>query len=115
MYCATSKSRTSPAKRVGNAEASKRLMAEMPERPATRFAQALGTSLPTGLTMPSPVMTTRRRLTWMLLACEGERRLAPAGLPLRGRASALRVRLHVVDGLLHRGDLLGFLVRDLGL
>src|SRR5690606_23711208 len=94
-----SKSRTSPAKRVGKVEASKRVTGPMPDRPARMLAQACGTSLPTGLTIPSPVTTTRRRVMW---------NADPKG-------SGLRVRLDVVDGLLDGRDLLGFLVRDLGL
>src|SRR5262245_854790 len=50
--------------------------------------------------MPSPVTTTLRRCTAM------------DSVPPR---SGLGVRLHVVDGLLDRGDLLGVLVRDRGL
>ena len=62
MYWAMSKPLTSPAICAGNADASKRVIRSMPERPATRFSQAEERSLPTGLTMPRPVMTTRRRL-----------------------------------------------------
>src|SRR5690606_17787967 len=81
--------------------------------------QADGTSFPTGDTTPSPVITTRRRLTYLLLA----RFRQKAGAPGRSRSarpscarrrSALRIRLHVIDRLLDRRDLLGFLVGNLG-
>src|SRR5690606_24113418 len=94
-----SKSRTSPANRVGKVDASNRVTGPMPDRPARMLVQACGMSLPTGLTIPRPVTTTLRRV--MSSA-------APEG-------SSLRVGLDVVDGLLDAGDLLGFLVRDLGL
>src|SRR3546814_4207220 len=55
-----SKSRTSPAIRVANAEASKLVIGPMPERPLTMLSQAEARSLPTGDTMPMPVITTRR-------------------------------------------------------
>src|SRR5690606_37222066 len=93
-----SKSRTSPAKRVGNEEASKRVTGPMPDFPARMFDQACGMSLPTGLTIPSPVTTTRRRVM---------SNADPKG-------SGLQVSLDVVDRLLDGRDLLGFLVRDLG-
>ena len=60
--CAGSKSRTSPAMRVGNVLASKCVTGPMPLLPARMFFHAVATSLPTGLTMPSPVTTTRRLL-----------------------------------------------------
>src|SRR4249920_1079188 len=69
-------------------------MPVMPDRPATTLCHASSTVLPTGLTMPSPVTTTRR---WDKLRLLRE------------------VALDVVDGLLHGGDLLGVFVRDLGL
>src|SRR5690606_5871774 len=94
-----SKSRTSPAKRVGNEEASKRVTGPTPDFPAMMLDQACGMSLPTGLTIPSPVTTTRRRVM---------SNADPKG-------SGLRVGLDVVDRLLDGRDLLGFLVRDLGL
>src|SRR4029453_17974264 len=59
---AGSNSRTSPAMRVGNVLASKCVIGPMPLVPATIARHAVGTSLPTGLTMPSPVITTRRLL-----------------------------------------------------
>src|SRR6185312_12610035 len=127
-YCVGSKSRTSPAMRVGNVEASKCVIAPMPLFPAVMFAQAVATSLPTGLMMPRPVTTTRR-----LLMFEPALNSAGLGNPYggvcfrtpktkaapRGRSSwccrsrensSLDVGLDVVDRLLHGRDLLGFLV-----
>ncbi|CFO65559.1 Uncharacterised protein [Bordetella pertussis] len=60
MYWVTSKSLTSPAMCVVSGVGSKREMRLMPERPLTILSQALAMSLPTGLTIPRPVMTTRR-------------------------------------------------------
>src|SRR5438552_3965146 len=57
-----SKSRTSPATRAGRAEASKRVIGPMPERPATRLSQFASMPVPSGVTRPSPVTTTRRRV-----------------------------------------------------
>jgi hypothetical protein len=62
IQSAASNPLTSPAMRVGNVELSKRVIAPMPERPATRLDQPVSTSLPTGEIRPSPVMTTRRLL-----------------------------------------------------
>src|SRR5690606_39876004 len=60
MYSVTSKPLTSPAIWLLSTEASKRVTRPMPERPWMRLSQAVWTSLPTGDTMPNPVMTTRR-------------------------------------------------------
>src|SRR5689334_6959053 len=92
IYGETSKPFTSPAIWLARREGSKRVMRVMPDLPARQFCQASATVLPIGQTAPSPVTTTLRRVTL-----------------------ALAVRLDVVDRLLHRGDLLGLLVRDLGL
>ena len=46
---------------LGGHEGSKRLILDMPEVPARMPAQASATVLPTGETMPNPVMTTLRR------------------------------------------------------
>src|SRR6266404_5862548 len=97
-YGATSKFLTSPAIWLVRREASKRVMRVMPPVPASAASQACATLLPSGLTMPRPVRTTLRRLT------------SSGGL-----ASGLGVRLDVIDGLLHGGDLLRFLVGNLGL
>src|SRR5688572_6583997 len=98
MYGATSKPFTSPAIWLERREGSKRVTRVMPDLPATALCQASATVLPSGQTMPRPVTTTLRRLTsWW------------------GAGLGLGVRLDVVDGLLHRRDLLRFLVRDLGL
>src|SRR5579883_109592 len=60
MYCAGSKSLTSPAIFVGKLLASKCVIGPMPLLPASTLPHALATSLPTGETMPRPVTTTRR-------------------------------------------------------
>src|SRR5581483_5989422 len=98
MYGATSKSFTSPAIWLARREAPKRVMRAIPPLPPSAASQACATLLPMGLTMPRPVRTTLRRLT--------------SGGAL---ASGLGVRLDVIDGLLHGGDLLRFLVGNLGL
>ena len=54
-----SKSFSSQAKWTGNSLASNCLMSSAPDSPAIRFAQVVSTSLPSGVTMPSPVTTTR--------------------------------------------------------
>jgi len=56
--------------RVGNVEASKLVIGPMPLLPAVMFAQAVATSLPTGLTMPRPVTTTLR---FMVHLCDRPR------------------------------------------
>src|SRR5206468_2536652 len=62
-----SKSRTSPAMRAGSAEASKRVIGPMPERPATRLSQFASMPMPSGVTRPRPVTTTRRRVPFRTL------------------------------------------------
>src|SRR5262245_25397309 len=96
MYGATSKPFTSPAIWLARRDGSKRVMRVTPEVPASARSQASETLLPSGLMMPSPVTTTLRRVTESV-------RLG------------LRVRLDVIHRVLHGGDLLGFLVGDLGL
>ena len=55
-----SKPFTSPAMRVGNVDASNRVIGPMPLLPATIAAQDSSTPIPTGETRPRPVTTTRR-------------------------------------------------------
>ena len=55
-----SKPFTSPAMCALNALGSKREIRPIPDRPQTILSQAVAMSLPTGLTMPRPVITTRR-------------------------------------------------------
>src|SRR3990170_4997560 len=93
-----SKPLTSAAKRVGYLAASNLVMGPMPDRPSPMAVQNSSTVFPTGVTAPSPVMTTRRSLT------------AP---PPRSDQPLRRVVLDVLDGVSHRRDLLGILVRDL--
>src|SRR5574337_18958 len=98
-YCSTSNPLTSPAKRQAKADASKRMIGAMPERPASRLAQPSATVLPTGLIRPRPVTTTR-------LLMRGNRS-SPTS------RSGLLVAGGVIDRVLHGGDLLGVLVRNL--
>ena len=56
-----SRSSTSPAMRLRSAEASKRVIGPMPERPAFSASQNTGTPVPTGAATPRPVTTTRGR------------------------------------------------------
>jgi hypothetical protein len=51
-----------PAIRVGKALVSKSSISEIPELPSQTFFQASSSRLPTGDTMPIPVITTRRLL-----------------------------------------------------
>src|SRR6476659_6271402 len=94
----------------------------MPERPLVTASHADSRELPTGETMPMPVTTTRRLLMAgapLALYCvrgPEKHRAAQARPRLSARwGSGLDVGLDVVDRLLHGGDLLGFLVRDLAL
>src|SRR5919109_114777 len=69
--------------------ASNLVMGPMPDLPCVSADQNSSTVLPTGVSAPRPVTTTRRGLT------------------------ALGVVLDVLDGVAHRHDLLGILVGDL--
>src|SRR5712692_9211192 len=101
MYGATSKFFTAPAIWLARREGSKRVMRVIPDFPASALSQASWTLLPRGQTTPRPVTTTLRRFTYR------SGRLGPQ--------LTLGVGLDVIDGLLHGGDLLGFLVGNLGL
>ena len=59
MNCSGSKFFTSPANRVENAEASKRVIGRMPLVPAHNASQFACVPMPTGDTSPTPVTTTR--------------------------------------------------------
>src|SRR6266850_2059318 len=100
-YAATSKFFTSPAIWLESGLASKCVMRPMPDLPARTLDQASATVLPIGQTIPNPVTTTRRRL-----------KSTPA---VGGESGFLGVSVHVVDGLLDRGDLFSFLIRNLRL
>src|SRR5580704_13352324 len=102
MYWLTSKSRTWPPKRAGNADTSKRVIGPMPLSPRSTVSHAEATVLPTGDTMPRPVTTTRRLLTRDPYGL-GE------SLETSGFAAAL---VDVVDRLVNGGDLLGVFVRN---
>ncbi len=60
MYLSGSKPLISPAMRVGIWLASNRVIGPIPDRPARREAQNSSAVLPTGVTAPAPVITTRR-------------------------------------------------------
>src|SRR5580698_1702933 len=53
---------------VGNS-----VMKSTPDRPASRLCQKVGTSFPTGVTTPSPVTATRRRMDGASLGGEEAR------------------------------------------
>src|SRR5688572_20062856 len=83
-------------------------------------AHAVSMVLPTGETIPSPVTTTRRRVTvlpqrklneeaWRALAPAGH----PAGAPAESGSGLGPMLVDVVDCLLDGGDLLGILVGNL--
>src|SRR6478735_8836868 len=114
--------------RDGNALASKRVMRSMPERPATIADHASSTPMPTGETMPRPVTTTRRR-DMLTLLNSGTLRLGavqalgkapcrdpsgePPGSP-RAKELFFQVGADVIDCLLHRRDLFGVVIGNLG-
>src|ERR1700756_2380 len=102
MYWLTSKSRTDPPMRTGNADSSKRVTGPMPLCPRRMASQADLTVLPTGDTTPRPVTTIRRLLIRFLYGALFE----------SGLAAAL---VDVVDGLVDGSNLLGILVRDFDL
>src|ERR1700752_621968 len=81
--------------RVGRGLASNRVMGPIPDFPCVSAVQNSSAVLPTGVTAPAPVMTTRP---------------ASPGPSVR---PPLRVLLDVADGVPDRGDLLRVLVRDL--
>ena len=55
-----SKPLTSPAMRLENLLASKRVIGAMPERPASSACQVSSVPMPTGVTRPTPVTATLR-------------------------------------------------------
>src|SRR5690606_4953408 len=139
----------SPAMVDGRPSASNCVIGPIPLTPFSRLFHDVGQSLPTGVTMPSPVMATRRLLmiqTWIrrknAAAQDGVRRRLGIGservsqsTPARGSpsivlketcefdeaAGAMRVRSGAgvfpdeIDGLFYSGNLLGILVRNLGI
>src|SRR5687768_4283276 len=102
IHWSGSKFLTSPAKRVENADASKRVMGPMPVTPPQRASQFASVPIPTGETRPMPVTTTR---LLKIPPCPCPRREAPLLL--------LGVRLDVFHRLLDARDLLGVLVGNL--
>src|SRR5207253_5796222 len=71
MYCRGSYPFTSQAKCTGSCVESNRVIGPAPDCPATRAAQVLATSFPTGVTSPIPVTATRRvtYLPFPILSC----------------------------------------------
>src|SRR5574342_865370 len=111
-----SKPFTSPAMRVGKVEASKRVMGPMPLRPATIAFQDSSTPIPTGLSRPSPVITTRRcDMLPPPLRSSARTPRGPAPRQPRPAPPLLLVGVDVVDGVLDGLDVLGLLVGDLDL
>src|SRR3954469_25179044 len=108
-----SKSFTSAAKRVENADASNRVIGPMPLRPARSDSQVASVPMPTEDTSPMPVTTTRLLNLPPPRVTARTARNAPARLPQRRLLLVLGVRLDVLDGFLDARDLLGVLVRDL--
>src|SRR5207302_404624 len=90
-YLSGSKLRTSPAMRVGKSVASNLEIGPIPDFPCLSPDQNSSVLLPSGVSAPSPVMTTRRSSI-----------RPPSGIVL-----------DVLDGVADRHDLLGVLVRDL--
>src|SRR5699024_2092696 len=107
------KSFASPAIRAVRSSVLKRVMGPIPERPLTILSQAVGISLPTGETMPNPVITTRR---FTNDSCLENVQPAQGGLPAfrATTASGLAVFVDVVNRLLNGGDLFCFFVRNFG-
>src|SRR3954463_9504127 len=101
---------TSAAMRVGSSDASNFVMGPTPPMPWVMLRHASAAPLPTGETTPRPVTTTLR-FDIMGGADSGSAR----GMTGKCSVLLLDVVLHVVDGLLHRRDLLGFFVGDLAL
>ena len=96
MYGATSKSFTSPAIWLARRAGSKRVMRVMPDLPGEGVFPGFSDGVSDRADDAQP----------------GDDDSAATALSV---AYALGVRLDVVDGLLHGGDLLRLLVRDLGL
>ena len=60
IHCVGSQPLTSPANFVAKFETSKRVIGPMPERPSRSPFQVSSVPMPTGVTRPTPVITTRR-------------------------------------------------------
>src|SRR5207244_10229173 len=114
------KSLTSQANRTENFAVSNFWMSSAPLFPATSAAQVVSTELPTGVTSPRPVTTTRRFKTKFSIENVG------AGLvPARGYCGLRRARtslaptpsfalmlIDIVVRVAHALNLLGVLVRN---
>src|SRR5262245_52389866 len=96
MYLSGSKPLTSAAMRVSKPVGSNRVMGPAPERPSIRPAQNSSAVFPTGVTAPTPVITTRR-----------------LSMVMTGRTTRLLVLLDVADGVADGRDLLRVLVGNL--
>src|SRR6266511_2373280 len=88
MYSRGSNPFTSQAKRTDSFDGSNLVITPAPDRPSSKPAQIESTSVPTGVTSPRPVTTTR----WV--------KLFP------------NLLMQVIHGIADRAQLLGFLVRD---
>src|SRR6266540_5207624 len=88
MYSKGSNRFTSQANRTDSLDGSNLVITPAPDRPSSRLAQVESTSVPTGVTRPRPVTTTR----WV--------KLFP------------NLLMQVVHGIADRAQLFGLLVRD---
>src|SRR4051794_30102060 len=61
IHCAGSKSLTSQANLTGKSETSNCVIGPAPDSPASRASHVVATSLPSGVSAPRPVITTRLR------------------------------------------------------
>src|SRR5678815_691641 len=111
MNSEASKLRTSQPKRVGYALMSKAVMLAAPLFPATIPFQVPALLLPSAVTRPTPVITTRR----FEFAINAAARRVPRGPQRHAMNAAVLTCLggDVIDRVLHGLDLLGFLVRNI--
>src|SRR5262245_7514417 len=107
-----SKCFTSPAICVSKGAGSKCVIRSMPHWPARRFCHKVSTSLPSGVTAPKPVMTTRRSEVSDAIKSNGAAwadtsRSCPGKVQWKLLAAQV---LDVLDHVAHALELLGFLV-----
>src|SRR5579859_2205437 len=99
-----------PAILAGRSETSKCSMARSPETPLVRRSQLALWPMPSGVTMPRPVTTTRLMRSLDSALSKKRRRAARAAAR---RPYRLRMRLDEVDRILDGQDLLGGIVGNL--
>src|SRR5690606_35809175 len=113
-YCSGSKPFTSHAKRTSKSSVTSNcVIGPAPLLPSSKAFHVVGTSLPTGVTSPTPVTTTRcphrLRVCIPCLRDRSTRYGRPPPLSLARALVLLQVTDRVADGL----ELLGLLIRDL--